>query len=270
MLLGVAAVVGAFMPRPLTLEEANLAPLVTAIEHGETVTIEGLGSSVGNGHSLAHPERDAPVAHLGERLAELGPVEVQNHSVNGSSGYDGILQFESNPPTAFPTVVLLAYGMNDGMPYAYNAGATFPGNTRALASLARAYRDGGSTVLLATTPSPNTLTAPWELAPGQGVYWPIRGGPIIPAPADSVGSIDGVPFSVRHAEFNDYVRELADSEGYVLIDTVPSWLDAVRTYGQTALFSPGQYNHPNLLGHQNSYWPPLDAFVASVAAASHR
>lgn len=258
------------MPRVLTAEEANLAPLLEALERGEQIEVEGLGSSVGNGYSLAHPERDAPVAHLGGRLAELARVNVENHSINGSASYDGLLAFEREAPEPFPTVVLLTYGMNDGMPYAYNAGATFPGNTAALEDLAAGYREGGSTVLIATTPSPNTETAPWTLAPGQGVYWPVMNGPITPAPADSVGTVDGVPFSVRHAEFNDFVRSLAAREGYVLIDVVPTWLDAVRAHGEDALFTPDNYNHPNLLGHQSSYWPPLDAFVERLKAELDR
>ena len=83
-------------------------------------------------------------------------------------------------------------------------------------------------------------------------------------------NIDGVevPASYRHLRVNESLRRIAADTGAVLVDAEKYWLRAVATYGLAALFNTNEYAHPNLLGHQQSYWLAIDELVNSFSRAS--
>lgn len=126
-------------------------------------------------------------------------------------------------------------------------------------------------MLVATTPSPDTAGDDFSLPAGLPVVYPTPGGALRPAVADSVTTIDGQPFSARHATWNAEVRRLTANQGATLIDAAASWPAAERAHGEQVLFNvqhgtadPGRFVHPNLLGHQVSYWTAEAAFVSGI------
>jgi lysophospholipase L1-like esterase len=248
----------------------NAAPLAEALEAGGPVQVVGLGSSVGAGATLPAPATQAPVAHFAADLRDANPglaVNVANLSINGSVVVDGLAAYRSQGRALKPAVVVIAYGMNDGLPGAYNSGETFPGAIDALTTLVGEIRADGATVVLLTTPSPHTERADFTMPSGLPVNYPTPGGEPAPLPDDSVVSIDGVPFSARHADYNAKVVDLAQREGLYLGDAAAAWRSAVKAQGQDALFNAKEFVHPNLQGHMASYWPALDDVAAQVQAA---
>ncbi|WP_082383234.1 SGNH/GDSL hydrolase family protein [Frigoribacterium sp. RIT-PI-h] len=240
----------------------NLDKLKSTIAAGGTVTVYALGSSVGVGATLPDPGTQSPSAYLASKLGALTPggAEVHNLSVNGSVAVEGEQIYRDQIKPNNPTVLLLTYGMNDGMAANFNSGETLPGGIAAIKSISEAARAAGTTVLLATTPSPNVERTDFGLPSGFDVAYPSSGEL---TPVNPTVDVNGVPFSARHAEWNDALAKTADESGVQLLDVVPSWSLAVQAAGESNLFNPAETVHPNLRGHQSSYWAAIDQFVES-------
>lgn len=247
-----------------------------------TLRIIGVGSSVGVGATLPTPATQAPVARFATRLGQtvnaLGNLHlaVTNGSVNGSAAIDfTVSNAYANAKTTAggtPVLVLFCYGMNDGFIGAYHQGQTLPGlYTELKRDVQMVLNDGGDAVIC-TTPHPHTGRNDWTGTVTPVTYPP--GGTPVPAftaaasvvTADWLGNGLPVPASYRHLRVNQVMRAVAAEMGVPLLDVERYWFDAVATYGQDALFDTSEYAHPNLLGHQQSYWKAIDAFMTGLQA----
>jgi hypothetical protein len=194
-----------------------------------------------------------------------------NGSVPGSILYEGEGAYANLKASTTGEIValVLAYGMNDGMPAEYHSGGTFPGVLESGRRLiAEADSDGVDSIIM-TTPHPHSTRTPWGY--GGPVAYP--DGQLIPdatlaASVVQVTSRSGatVPASYRHLRVNESLRVLAAETGSLLLDVEAFWFDAVALYGEDALFNDGEYAHPNLLGHQSSYWKVIDELVVALTA----
>jgi len=242
----------------------SLDSLRTALAAGTPISVAALGSSVGVGATLSDPNTESPSGRLGVALQGLtsADVTVTNSSVNGSVAVDGLEIYRTTIAPTAPTVLLLTYGMNDGMPASFNSGETLPGGMDAIATIASEARAAGTTVLLATTPSPHTGRTSFDLPAGLPVQYPASGEiePLAP-----LTDIDGAAFSARHQLWNAALRDVAEDTGATLVDVESSWAAAVVADGEDALFNEAETVHPNLLGHQASYWSAIDELVASLS-----
>ena len=243
----------------------------------------GLGSSVGVGATLPDPSSESPVARLAAQFAPhvspLGnvPLAVTNGSVNGSTIAAGAqTDYAAAKATAgsAPALAILAYGMNDGMPEQYHRGQTYPGFYDYGKKLIQAIQEDGSDVVLFTTPHPRTdvMTDSFWTLSGPSTY---PSGTPVPATTQgaSVRTIttdtgETIPVSYRHLRINQAIRRLAAETGAVLIDAERYWFGAVATFGLGQLFDANEYAHPNLLGHQESYWRAIDDFVRSYSRST--
>jgi hypothetical protein len=81
---------------------------------------------------------------------------------------------------------------------------------------------------------------------------------------DFIGDGSSITVSHRSLRVNQAMRQAATDAGVPLIDVERYWFKAVATYGESALFDTGETVHPNLLGHQQSYWLAIDEFVESL------
>lgn len=235
--------------------------LRAALTAGQPITLVGVGSSVGLGATLPDPDTQAPVGHFAEALRASYPgvtVTATNLSVNGSVASEGLKVYREEGRPLKPTAVVVAFGMNDGLPGAYSSGQTFPGGLTALRTLVAEAHNDGVAVILLTTPSPHTDRQSWELPSSLPL--------LHPEPAEDVITIDGAPFSARHADFNRELRVIADATGSLLGDAEKHWTTLVVSQGEDALFDKGEVVHPNLAGHQGSYWLALDDVIAALAA----
>lgn len=99
----------------------------------------------------------------------------------------------------------------------------------------------------------------------------IQGEELTPTTANSAPIVDAIgdgrtiPISHRHYRVNQAMRRAAVDLGVPLIDVEYYWFKAVAENGQDALFNAGEFNHPNLLGHQLSYWQAIYDFVDSLS-----
>lgn len=250
------------MATPTALD--NMAPLRTAIAAGKPITVYGLGSSVGVGATLPDAATQAPSAYLSGKLAPLsaGGSSVSNLSVNGSVASQGVKIYRETVKPQNPTVLVLTYGMNDGLPGNFNAGQTFPSGLRSLRAIAYEAMTNGTTVLLATTPSPHTGRSSFAMPQGVKVTYPAIDGAALPE--QHVVVVNGAPFSSRHDEFNKAVIRLGSELGITVLDVTPSWTAAVANQGEDALFNGKETVHPNLAGHTASYHAATDTFIASL------
>ncbi|KPG86527.1 hypothetical protein AEQ27_04235 [Frigoribacterium sp. RIT-PI-h] len=164
--------------------------------------------------------------------------------------------------------------MNDGMPGAYHTGQTYPSVYTFGRKLVEQAQSDGADVVIFTTPHPNTnfMTDSMWVTPGTSSY---PSNPPIPADNKAGSTVqyvnaDGtsVPASYRHVRVNESLRRLAADTGAILLDAEKYWFKAVAKYGLGALFDTNEYAHPNLLGHQQSYWLAIDEFVNSLNTAS--
>ena len=259
-------------------ERVDPTRLIRALRTGAAVRLVGIGSSVGAGAELTDSESQSPVGHLGQALRDAfdSPnLTVKNLSVDGSTAFDGLQVYKSQVHRLHPTVLLIAFGMNDGQTAQFNSGETFPGGITALRETIRRGRADGALVLVATTPSPHTVGNDFSLPAGLPVIYPTPDAAVVPSAGRSIAMVDGQPFSARHATWNAAARTAAHEEGAVLIDAAALWPAAVRTHGEDRLFNvqhgpadPGRFVHPNLLGHQLSYWPAEDAWVEKIASTA--
>jgi len=240
-----------------------------------TLRVIGNGSSVGVGATLPDPLTQAPVARLFSQLSpvinRLGNLTLTNTngSVNGSTIQQGAdTDYATAKTTAggTPSLVVLAYGMNDGQSAQYHTGQTYPAvYTAGRKLLAQANQDGADAIIM-TSPHPHSTRNPWGLA-GLSPTYPTTGAAIpLDTLAGSVVTVKSpsganVSASYRHLRVNEALRQLAADTGSVLLDVEKYWFDALAAYGEDALFNTAEYAHPNLLGHQQSYWKAIDALV---------
>lgn len=251
------------------------------------LTVLGMGSSVGVGASLPNPATQAPSAYFASALkATVDPLgivnmPIVNSSVNGSVFNDGAQNITSyltsNPTTK---VVVFAYGMNDGQTASFNAGQTFPAVSRLTRDLARTCQAFGAVPVFLTSPHPRVATAPlnsFSMPNGIAQIYPtsvaanVPDNSLVPSVANSTptitppGMTTPIKVSARHLRVNEAMRAGALAAGAVLIDVEPYWFRAVAALGEGALFDSTEFVHPNLVGHQMSYWAAIDAFMLGLS-----
>jgi hypothetical protein len=250
------------------------------------IQVLGLGSSVGNGASLPDPATQAPVAYLTSLINglfnKLGNknITAHNRSVNGSTLTDGVGALESalaEPLT--PKLTVLAFGMNDGNTAIYNAGQTLPFVYTRCVEIIEKAKAAGSDVIVLTSPHPHSGRISWSMPAGNPQVYPISvpapvsDEALVPSASNSIKHIDAtgdgtiIPVSYRHMRVNEAMRRAAADCGCPVIDAEWYWFKAVALFGEDALFNPGEWVHPNLLGHQLSYWAAERDFVESLTAS---
>ena len=265
---------------------------VTAYRHGVTgyqdlFRAYGFGSSVQVGATLPDPATQAPIAkffeYLNKTLNKQGiyPLTFENRGVNGSSINNFIVNQWPGVVAegVYPDIALFVYGMNDFPTANYNAGQTFNENgfKQRLRTAINLVREAGGDVVLTTTPHPNIGEYSWSMPPSVNQVWPsfsplpVSDEDIIPSAAESNVTFEwngvNIQAGVRFLRGNDAIRQIAVEMGCVLIDVEKYWFDAVAKYGETALFNRTpeiQTVHPNLLGHQQSYWLAFEEFFANM------
>ncbi|NHJ27343.1 SGNH/GDSL hydrolase family protein [Klebsiella quasipneumoniae subsp. similipneumoniae] len=265
---------------------------LTAYRHGVTgyqdlFRAYGFGSSVQVGATLPDPATQAPIAkffeYLNKTLNKQGiyPLTFENRGVNGSSINNFIVNQWPGVVAegVYPDIALFVYGMNDFPTANYNAGQTFNENgfKQRLRTAINLVREAGGDVVLTTTPHPNIGEYSWSMPPSVNQIWPsfsplpVSDENIIPSAAESNVTFEwngvSIQAGVRFLRGNDAIRQIAVEMGCVLIDVEKYWFDAVAKYGEAALFNRTpeiQTVHPNLLGHQQSYWLAFEDFFRNL------
>ncbi|HBV3382853.1 phage tail fiber domain-containing protein [Klebsiella pneumoniae] len=265
---------------------------LTAYRHGITgyqdlFRAYGFGSSVQVGATLPDPATQAPIAKFFEYLNKtvnrggIYPLSFENRGVNGSSINNFIVNQWPGVVAegVYPDIALFVYGMNDFPTANYNAGQTFNENgfKQRLRTAINLVREAGGDVVLTTTPHPNIGEYSWSMPPSVNQVWPsfsplpVSDEDIIPSAAESNVTFEwngvNIQAGVRFLRGNDAIRQIAVEMGCVLIDVEKYWFDAVAKYGETALFNRTpeiQTVHPNLLGHQQSYWLAFEDFFRNL------
>ena len=265
---------------------------LTAYRHGvsgyqDLFRAYGFGSSVEVGATLPDPATQAPIAKFFECLNKtvnkqgIYPLTFENRGVNGSSINNFIVNQWPGVVAegVYPDIALFVYGMNDFPTANYNAGQTFNENgfKQRLRTAINLVREAGGDVVLTTTPHPNIGEYSWSMPPSVNQVWPsfsplpVSDEDIIPSAAESNVTFEwngvNIQAGVRFLRGNDAIRQIAVEMGCVLIDVEKYWFDAVAKYGETALFNRTpeiQTVHPNLLGHQQSYWLAFEEFFANM------
>lgn len=247
------------------------------------INIVGFGSSVGVGASLPDPATQAPVAVFASTLESvIDPGNIYNFvtyndSVNGSTFSQSITALDAAVAAGHtPDICVLAYGMNDGAPAIFNAGQTYPGVYSYIMQFVTKARSYGADVVLITTPHPQTEIYVYEMPSvipqtyPTYVAAPVSPSQMIPPAsasnitADWLGTGENITAAHRHYRVNQAMRQAATDAGIPLIDAERYWFKAVAKFGVAALFDSGEVVHPNLLGHQNSYWLAIDEFLQAV------
>ncbi|WP_271151874.1 phage tailspike protein [Escherichia coli] len=270
----------------------NFVNKLTTYRHGVSgyqnlFRLYGFGSSVGVGATLPDPATQAPVAKFFEYMNDtlnkqrIYPINFTNKSVNGSTINNFIVNQWPEVVTEgiYPDIALFIYGMNDFPTAQYNAGQTFNENgfKQRLRNAINLVREAGGDVVLTTTPHPNISEYSWSMPAGISQIWPssspapVSDNDIIPSAANSNVTFEwngvNIQAGVRFLRGNDAIRKIAVEMGCVLIDVEKYWFDAVAKYGETALFDRTpeiQTVHPNLLGHQQSYWLAFEDFFRNL------
>lgn len=248
-----------------------------------SIKVLGLGSSVGVGATLPDSATQPPVQVFAQYLRDVFNVQVTvyNGSVNGtvvgeSTGASGDYADAKTAAGWTPDVVFTAYGMNDGTSAQYHAGQTLPGVATNFRNLIAAVRADGADIVVSTTPHPHTVRAVWTMPEGVPATYPTDSGsnPVqVPDSTtgqsiktdDPLGVGLSVPHSVRHRRVNFAQALTASRLGVAVVDAERFWFLAVAQNGEDALFNTGEIVHPNLLGHQKSYWLAIKAFMHGLA-----
>lgn len=265
-------------PQSLATAMPNLMRALQTYDEGAPATLRfgALGSSVWVGATLPDPTTQNPGRVLYDQLLtvinRLGNITTTftNGAENGSVANDGALTDYAALKAAAGgplTVLFLGYGMNDGMTTAYHRDQTLPGYYRgrgknkssAMRTILEMAVGDGTDVILTTSPFPHSTRTPWTNAvspinfPSGGVAIPALtlGGSVQTSDWLNMGS--SVPASYRHMRINEATRQAAADFGLPLLDAERYWMRALAIYGEDALFNVGEYAHPNLLGHQQSY-----------------
>lgn len=280
-----------FIQRPAASSLPRLFKTLQSYRHDTqpAINIVGFGSSVGVGATLPYPTTQAPVAHFFTKLkSAIDPSSLYNFvkyndSVNGSTISESIAKLADAVTAGHtPKLCVLAYGMNDAQVAIYNAGQTFPGVYTAAMQFVRNARALGADVILMTTPHHKTASGstlyvmPAGIAQSYPTAIPANVLPEQLQPPASTSNVTAdflqngttVTASHRHLRVNEAMRQAATDSGVPLIDVERYWFQAVHTYGEAALFDVGETVHPNLIGHQNSYWLAIDDFLQSIGLQS--
>lgn len=248
------------------------------------IYVVGFGSSVGVGATLPDASTQAPVAYFTQQLrnffdpASLLNVQVSNQSVNGSIISDFPAAWAAMLTAGItPTIVYLAYGMNDQSVAQFNSGQTAPGFDQGFEAAMELIRSVGADVVVATSPHASVVNHPelFAMPPSvpqtypTSVAAPVSPEQLLPPASQSyaIGDISGSGInttgSVRALAINRKMRYLAAKNGCVLLDVELFWnrtiaanVAAGMTMAQAEqlMFNVGETVHPNLYGHQNSYW----------------
>lgn len=247
------------------------------------INIVGFGSSVGVGATLPDPATQAPVAVFSSTLESvIDPGGIYNFvtyndSVNGSTFSEASAALDAAILAGHtPNICVLVYGMNDGAPAIFNSGQTYPAVYSSIMQFVTKARKYGSDVVLMTTPHPNTDLYTYYMPDGvpqtypTSVPAPVSPSQLVPPASSSnitanwLGTGQNIVAAHRHYRVNQAMRQAATDAGIPLIDVERYWFKAVAKYGVAALFNTGETVHPNLFGHQNSYWLAIDEFLQAV------
>lgn len=248
------------------------------------IVVLGMGSSVGNGATLPSPSTQAPLPYLATQIKsfadKLNIINMSgvNRSVDGFTVFQGVQDFTAIIASYAPKLVVLAYGMNDGATAQFNAGQTFGGLPSQLRGLIHKCWAIGSDVIIMTTPHPHTVRSDFTMPAGVPMSYPysvaanVPNESLVPPVSQSVVTgnflnlypANNIPASHRHYRVNQVMRQVAVECGVPCIDVEKYWFEAVLKYGQDALYNSGEYVHPNLLGHQQSYHLAIDDFVSAL------
>jgi len=247
------------------------------------INIVGFGSSVGAGATLPDPATQAPVAVFASTLESvIDPGGIYNFvtyndSVDGSTLSEAITALDAAVADGHtPDICVLAYGMNDGAVPIFNSGQTYPAVYSSIMQFVAKARSYGADVVLTTTPHPQLEIYTYEMPAGipqnypTFVASPVGPEQIIPSAstsnitADWLGTGENITVAHRHYRVNQAMRQAATDAGIPLIDSERYWFKALAKFGVAALYNPGEDVHPNLLGHQNSYWLAIYEFLQAV------
>lgn len=246
----------------------------------QSVNIGVIGSSVGNGAAVLDSEKNRPgaafVRMMNARFNALGSYAFTeyNRCVDGSvvfAGYDKFVNMVA--PTAEGgeglrlDALLVVFGMNDGATAAFNSGQTYTLFCAKLEAIFDLAASKGIDVIVASSPHPHLYKTVWGAAPGATINFPV-GGPPLPLPADSVVMVPvpgnpsrKVAASWRHHRCNEAMQLIAERRGGLFLDAGGKYLAAVDKLGEDALYNYAERVHPNLLGHQVSYWAAFEEAI---------
>jgi hypothetical protein len=187
-----------------------------------------------------------------------------------------------------PALVLSFYAMNDATIGNYNSGQTYPRYATTLEAEMNIVRSESADFLVVTSPHPSLLLQTANVLPNiGGPCWYVGytdecdASLIVPDPASSVVTKDfaglGTPVEMdaRMLDINSSARQVATQAKVSFIDAEAYWFAETerltKTLGSQSLaegelFLPGQYVHPDLLGHQASYDAAINDFMPTFAA----
>ena len=259
------------------------------------IDIASVGSSVGNGATLVTPLTDAPGAWAYNKLmAAINPTgaiatRYRNGCVDGSTASQFPAAWAAILAAGYsPKLLFVFYNMNDAAPAQFNSGQTFPGYRTAMADIATTCHNAGCDVVFVTSPHASIVKNPGLYAMPAGIdhlYPDTIAKPVAPEAmqppasqsllvADLVGN--GVPISVdwRMSAVNQAAAHVAREHGAALIDAEQKYFEALQKFqlqtgtaagAEGVMFNNAETVHPNLIGHQNSYQPAIDEWVAGLA-----
>lgn len=209
--------------------------------------------------------------------------------------------------TPVPVLAYMAYGMNDFQESGWNAGRTLPGYATVLIQLVNKLKLAGQDVVVTTTPHlsvlrnatnggyayPNSINQTYPV----NITLPVLSSQLSPpypngfdAPNQTILTADflknGGPqltVDMRFLRGNQSNRYGAKLCGALLIDIERYWFESLQEQmiasgavgqpaqalaAETILFNTAQFVHPNLLGHQTSYWRGNADTVWAIAQQS--
>ena len=189
-----------------------------------------------------------------------------------------------------PAAVLFAYGMNERGPLQYNAGETLQGGLRQQGAAIQTVQAAGADSVVTTTTHESVV---WEGSASWAWNTSIQCAladfmtTCIPSATPNYSVVDpttsvttgdlanlGTPITVdsRLIQVNTGFRAKASQYHSALIDAEKYWFEALETEtaaqgsqlaAEQVLFSVAG-PHPDLLGHQLSYWKAIDDFTAAL------
>lgn len=250
---------------------------------GGVLKIVGMGSSVGVGAALTNAAVDCPVAKFTEyfntHLNKLGNINVvhSNRSVSGSTLTDGKNIIDAVLEEESPDILVLAFGMNDAGYLNYFSGQTYPYVDVNLATIISKAQAAGCDAVVMTTPHqistslPSTFHHSIDAVYPATLVAPVNGDDLSPklselaVEADWTG--DGTLFHQYYLahRVNQSMVQCAMKLGAAVINVESYWFDAVRDHGESALYDSPETVHPNLLGHQLSYWRAISDYIKALA-----
>lgn len=259
------------------------------------------GSSVAVGADTPDPSTQAPGAVFAQMARNYfdpaGTLNIQhrNYAVNGTT--------ISSFPAAWaamvadgitPTVVFLAYGMNDQAPAQWNSGQTGPGFDDGLQQAIGLIKKSGADVVITTSPHAAVNNYPGYFSMPAGIpqnYPTFVAANVLPeqmnppasqslATGDFTGTGTSISVNKRALWINRKIRSIGAAEGCVVLDPEYFWFLTLSTNvakgmtmaaAENLMFNAGEFVHPNLYGHMNSYGLASTYFWRSIGsqAAQH-